>query len=254
MKILYFTATGNCLAAAKKFDAVRYSIPQLIRERKYFIEDDVIGIIYPVYAFSIPDIVTRYLKRAALKADYIFVIAVYGNMAGASLHEMKKLLEGNGNHADYYQSLLMVDNYLPGFRLEDQLAKLPEKDIEGHLDRIQEDIRERKKRDETNGCGWKAASTVLNHCKGIAFRRCAEKLFAVSDACIGCGLCSRVCPVGNVSQTEKNKPVFSSHCESCFACVHNCPQKAIHIRGEKSQLRFRNPDVRVQEIAEANRQ
>lgn len=254
MKILYFTATGNCLAAAKRFKAERYSIPQLIRKRKYCIEDDVIGIIFPVYAFSIPDIVSRYLKRAALKADYIFVIATYGNMAGAALHEMKKLLTTHGNHADYYQTLLMVDNYLPGFDLEDQLAELPEKDIEGQLERILEDISQRRKRDEEKGPGWKAASSFLNHCKYIAFRRCAVKLFSVSDACIGCGLCSRVCPVGNITQKEKNKPVFSDHCESCFACVHNCPKKAIHIKGEKSRERFRNPDVSVQEIAEANSQ
>ncbi|MGI6117201.1 MAG: EFR1 family ferrodoxin [Bilifractor sp.] len=254
MKILYFTASGNCLAVAKRFEAERYSIPQMIKENRYILEDDVIGIIYPVYGFGIPGIVIRYLKQATLKADYIFVIATYGNMDGATLHEMKKLLESNGNRADYYRTLLMVDNYLPGFDIRDQLAKLPEKDIEGHLSGILEDVRQRKKRYVDKGFGWNIITSVFNNHKAGIMSRCAEKLFSVSDDCIGCGLCSRVCPVGNVTQTEKNKPVFSDHCESCFACVHNCPERAIHIKGEKSKERFRNPDVSAEEIVEANMQ
>ena len=254
MKILFFTASGNCLAVAKRFDAERYSIPQLIKEKRYTIEDDAIGIIYPVYAFSIPEIVIRYLKHATLKAGYIFVIATYGNMGGATLREMKKLLESNGNHADYYRTLLMVDNFLPGFDIEDQMAKIPEKDIEGYLSVILEDVGQRKKLYEEKGLGWKAISSFINHHKAGVIRRCAEKLFSVSDTCIGCGLCSRVCPAGNVTQTGKNKPVFGDHCESCFACVHNCPKKAIHIKGEKSRERFRNPEVSVKEIVEANMQ
>ena len=141
MKVLYFTASGNSLAVAKRFDAERMSIPQLMKEGRYTIEDDVIGIVYPVYGFGVPEIVIRYLEKATLKADYTFVIAAYGNLDGASLHEVKKLLESHGNHADYYQSLLMVDNFLLGYDVNDQLAKLPEKDIETHLNAILEDIR-----------------------------------------------------------------------------------------------------------------
>lgn len=48
MKVIYFTASGNCLAVAKKFDAERLSIPQQMKSETYRIEDDVIGIIYPV--------------------------------------------------------------------------------------------------------------------------------------------------------------------------------------------------------------
>ena len=82
----------------------------------------------------------------------------------------------------------------------------------------------------------------------------AVRLFSVSDDCIGCGLGSRICPVSNVTQTDKDKPVFGERCESCFACVHNCPKKAIHLKNEKSGERFRNTDVSVKEIVESNQQ
>ena len=61
MKILYFTGTGNCLSVAKRFEAERLSIPKLIKNNVYEIEDDVVGIIYPVYAISIPDMVKKYI-------------------------------------------------------------------------------------------------------------------------------------------------------------------------------------------------
>ena len=91
MKILYFTGTGNCLSVAKHFDADLLSIPQLVKDNIYEIEDDTVGIVYPVYAISIPDIVRKYLSQCKIKANYVFVIATYGFVNCGSLHEMKKL-------------------------------------------------------------------------------------------------------------------------------------------------------------------
>ena len=108
MKIIYFTGTGNCLSVAKCFEAELLSIPQMIKNNIYEIEDDVIGIVYPVYAVSVPDIVRNYLEKCKINANYTFVIATYGFTACGSLNEMKKLLKSNGNKADYYSSLLMV--------------------------------------------------------------------------------------------------------------------------------------------------
>ena len=42
MKILYFTGTGNCLSVAKHFDAELLSIPQLVKDNIYEIENNPI--------------------------------------------------------------------------------------------------------------------------------------------------------------------------------------------------------------------
>lgn len=47
MKILYFTATGNSLAVAKKLGGELISIPQAIKNNQYEIKDDVIGFVFP---------------------------------------------------------------------------------------------------------------------------------------------------------------------------------------------------------------
>ena len=93
MKILYFTSTGNCLAVAKRFEAEYLSIPQLEKNGIYEIEDEEVGIIYPVYGISVPNIVKSYIEKCQIKADYLFVIATYGKTAGGTLFVMEKLLQ-----------------------------------------------------------------------------------------------------------------------------------------------------------------
>lgn len=38
----------------------------------------------------------------------------------------------------------------------------------------------------------------------------------------------------------------------CLACVHHCPQNAVRVKGEKSRKRFKNENVSLSEILEAN--
>ena len=63
MTILYFTATGNSLSVAKAVGGTLKPIPQLVENNEFIIEDDVIGIIVPCFGFSIPRIVSQYLRK-----------------------------------------------------------------------------------------------------------------------------------------------------------------------------------------------
>ncbi|MCR4880437.1 MAG: EFR1 family ferrodoxin [bacterium] len=251
MKILYFTGTGNSLAVAKRFEAELLSIPQMINNNEYVVEDDIVGIIYPVYAFSIPNIVREYLKKCTINSKYTFVIATYGNTAGGSLHEMKKLLAQNGNKADYYEKLLMVDNYLPFFDIDKQLENLGKKNIEENLSQIVDEVNLKIPKRERSGIlnNIFSAISAVTICK---LEKYNPKMFYVNDECIGCGICKKVCPVGNVFQGGKDKPVFGKECESCLSCTHNCPKNAIKLKYQMSDKRFRNPEVSLNEIIMAN--
>ena len=92
----------------------------------------------------------------------------------------------------------------------------------------------------------------------------SEDCFTVTDACIGCAACMDVCPRGNYELTSSGVKM-QGDCEFCFACIQNCPQKAILFRsdsslpllanGEKNpNARYRNEHVSLMDIKRANRQ
>ncbi len=50
------------------------------------------------------------------------------------------------------------------------------------------------------------------------------------DKCIGCGLCTQVCP-HNVFELRQGKAfiIDFNACMECGACVSNCPSEAISV-------------------------
>ncbi len=51
----------------------------------------------------------------------------------------------------------------------------------------------------------------------------------VSDACIQCGVCAEVCPLGAVSPDD-SRTVDIENCITCCACIKKCPQHARAIK------------------------
>ncbi|UQT39848.1 4Fe-4S binding protein [Acidaminococcus intestini] len=47
--------------------------------------------------------------------------------------------------------------------------------------------------------------------------------------CVKCGLCVRLCPVGNLS-LGMDAVHMGKTCTYCLACLHACPKQAITIR------------------------
>ncbi|MBR3292863.1 MAG: EFR1 family ferrodoxin, partial [Oscillospiraceae bacterium] len=89
--------------------------------------------------------------------------------------------------------------------------------------------------------------SLIAHIKGLLGQRLwfynkttgyTDKL-KISDSCVGCGLCSKVCPMENI-QVKDNLVISGSRCTMCYRCISLCPQKAITLLGDtvQEQCRF----------------
>jgi len=248
----YFTATGNCLYVARRIGGELMSIPQLMRQDEIVLEDETVGIVCPVYAVEMPCMVREFMRRARIECDYLFFVYTYGMGYAEAFTQAELAAREKGLSISYHAAVQMVDNYLPVFDMAEQIDTLPEKDVEGQLERICADIAARgiSKVEVTEA---KVAAMEHWHATHAAkiLRKDTALGYRVNGDCILCGTCARVCPAGNVEVTAAGV-AFGGECEVCYACLHNCPKSAIHLPVEAGTTHFRNENVRLADIIAAN--
>jgi ferredoxin len=265
MKILYFTATGNSLYAAKFLGGELYSIPQMIKEGTYEFTDEKIGIVFPLHAWGVPSYLVDYLKKVTFNCDYLFALTTYGIYSGAVAKHLTDIGNEAGYTFDYINRIRMVDNYLPTFDMKKEIENESKKQIEKNLAQIKSDVDVSKKWILKENFIQKA---TFNYMKGRENKPFSEKrlkvhvygegienYISVDDSCTQCGVCAKVCPVDNIKMDRVNGKIeLSDKCFMCFACIHHCSTNAIHINGEVSNHRFRNSHIKLSEIVKANNQ
>lgn len=252
MTICYFTASGNCLYVARKIGGTLLSIPQLMRQEKIDIEDDAVGVVCPCYNAEMPMMVRDFMRKAHIRTNYFFFIYTYGAGFGEAYAHAKLAAEEAGLTLSYVNAIKMVDNFLPYFDMQEQIDTLPKKDVEGQLDTVCADIASRKTATVKITAITKAQMAMYR--KRLAddwLKKDTALSYTVNDDCIRCGICAKVCPANNITVTEDGVQ-FSDHCEVCYACLHNCPQHAIHLPKEAGTTQFRNEHITLADIIKAN--
>ena len=61
-----------------------------------------------------------------------------------------------------------------------------------------------------------------------------RRFTADPEKCVKCGLCARLCPVGNIAMDDL--PTFGGRCCQCMRCIGVCPEEAIHVPGKTYQV------------------
>lgn len=249
MKILYFTSTGNNLYIAKKLGGELLSIPQLIKNNRFDIEDESIGIIFPVFYANAPKIVREFIEKARFKTDYLFLIASYGSDGDQNAFKiLKKAFNKKGMKVNYTNSVLMVDNYLPMFDMNEEKEIKDDSDIDSQIEIIKNDIESRKEFHLKK----KSVSDIPFIEKVLESTMTKRFHIIVGDGCSDCKVCSRICPKGNIDLSGE-KPVIGDDCLFCLGCVHHCKENVFTINNEKNnEERFSNPHIKVSEIIKSN--
>jgi ferredoxin len=253
--VLYFTATGNSLYAAKQFDMELVSIPQELKKADRHYKADSIGVVCPLYELDMPDVIKEFIKNSEFETDYFYIVITYGCHHGGVAERVQAYLETIGKKADYINTVIMHDNALPVFDMEEQKRLDPDKQVDEHLAAIKADIDGKKR--EIQFASQREKDFYQGFVSMIKENgpMLAKPYYRVTEDCIGCGICSRVCPMGCVNVREGRAEHDYTDCVSCMACIHACPQKSIQFATFKEvnpEHRYRNPNIPLREIIAGN--
>lgn len=243
--IFYFSGTGNSYAAAKQV-AEQVEGEQVIslagfRDFKLCENAERIGIAFPCYGASAPDIVLDFKKELFKNVDrvgkYIFAIVTYANSPAGSYLDFKE-------DVDAWFKVKMPEN-----DIHSAAAPKPEKEkaiLAESVNSINSFI------DDISN---KRAVIMYRQVPGIRFiskqgyklvkymHRNFDRDLCSDEKCVKCKLCTKYCPVQNI--TFDIKPVWGNNCINCCGCVNRCPKEAIQI-GMKTQgkRRYVHPDFK----------
>lgn len=251
--IYYFSATGNSLHAAKTIAACLEnctiaSIPALVGANEVRANAADVGIVFPLHCFGIPPLIDKFMEKLNLDgAEYIFAVVTCGDphISGA-LHQLDNLLAAKGKSLDAGFRVKMVSNYLPLSALPPENKR--EKLLRQADERLAAIAALATARTKTKDAEYlRLPSMFINKQwkKQVAGR---DSNFTCAETCVACGLCQKICPVGNIT-LDAGKPRWNHNCLECQACLHCCPTQSINFGSRtKNRQRYLHPRISIDEI------
>ena len=241
--IFYFSGTGNTHWAAQKIShAIGESLYNIADTQTLafpdLLPDERIGICFPVHAWRPPLLVRKFAKELGNRirgasSHYLWALCTAGDDIGETMDILQRDLACCGLRAQSMFSLLMPETYvgLP-FMDVDNLSREREKISQAGSDLADYIASILEKEEGVTRLHLSHWPRVNSRLLGGAFYRWLvdDKPFRCVDSrCVGCGICVKSCPLGNIIMGEDGHPhwIHDGRCLTCFACYHHCPSHAI---------------------------
>lgn len=246
--IFCYSASGNCMDIAKNI-ASRMHDTDIISLRYAPVKTDVtdaetVGFVFPCYAGGLPGHVEEYVRalRVSEKA-YTYGIcscAAYPGVGLAKIHEMIPL--------DFWAVIPHICSCIWLF----PPITMPPASIAGAEKRSEKLTAEAALHITCRHKSEKAPTApLLNKLESSAWPKLAPlkaKKMRVSDQCVGCGQCMKLCSQANI-QIIQGKAVIGRNCIGCLSCLQYCPKEAISLGGVTlKRRRYHNANVSAQEM------
>ena len=248
--ILYFSGTGNSLAIARRLaERMNEQVISLYEAAgKDLTHEKRIGLVFPTYNLEAPKAVRALVPQLRLSPSaYVWIVITCGAQTNNAVWTVRRLLKRQGVTVDYCHKIRVPDSSAIAFgrNPNDQAWKFDK--FAPRLETIIADLTAQKRQLHFAGFdpfGWLMSHTRLEEKMGALEQPCVNE-----TACIGCGICVKVCPQENISLTDK-KAHIGNTCTWCLGCVHFCPQQAIMVNGKTvaKEQQYHHPDIKLNDL------
>ena len=233
--VLYYSATGNteyiARELARRLDDECLDLLERIKTRDHtpLHSEKPFVICAPVIVCEMPRFMAEYLSKLELQGSKeVYFIFTSGGYCGISGVLSKSLMEKKGMHYHGHAEFTMPRNYMAN----DSYPQLPEEEIRKRILASTDQLKDVAESIRAGGVLtarkvqlWETLVTVPFNPVWLKLKA-TTKDFYVTEGCIGCGKCEKLCPLNNISLRDK-KPVWGKNCTHCMACIGNCPTEAI---------------------------
>jgi len=250
-KICYFSGTGNSLWSAKKIAQAVGGECELINigaeayKSEIILEAEAVILVFPSYAYGLPLIVGRFLKKAELKTPYVAAFVTYGTSPGGTLATASRILKRKYKGDVFFGRIPAVENYIAIFGPPKE--KITQKRLAMQHETTDEAARAVIERRTNKINTFRPLSAFVSFLFSLG-AKIFYKSYKVTDKCDGCGICEKICPVSGIKM-KNNRPQFSGKCEHCNGCLNWCPKKAIIFGRLKPNLaRYHHPEINVSDM------
>lgn len=250
--IFYYSGTGNSLTVARELakELGDAKIESMHDTAVVDADCESIGFVFPVYYWCLPLAVQRFVQSLSLGSQYIYGVATSASFSGTSFAQLERLVKQSEGHLSAAHGVLMPGNYIVKYGAFPQaVQKFTLNRVHKKVVRISVDVKARRQASIPQGSRMsrrleKANLDCLARFGGMGAN------FVATNKCTGCGICEKVCPVGNIKLSQEDKkPVWGNACEQCVACIQWCPEKAIEYGDvTTNRKRYHHPQVKAADI------
>lgn len=247
--IFCYSGSGNCLDIAKNI-AKRLGDTDIVMMRAEPEVKDVrgakrVGFVFPCYAGGLPGDVEKFVSELRVDPEsYTFGVVSYAGYPGVGMAKINAIVP-----LDYWAG---ISHQCSCIWLMPHTLMLPMLDAERAQERseklaakIADDVLYVKH------LSGRPLSNPVNALESKAWPMLSGKKAAkmtVTDSCVGCGQCARLCPRGNIS-IANGRASIGTNCIGCLSCLQYCPKQAINMGGATvKRERYHNPNVSAADL------